>query len=140
METGEQGVEEFARRLTFSVLIGNGDMHLKNWSILYEDGKTPTLSPAYDLVSTIPYIPTDELALKFGGSKSLHEITEDQVRKFCATARIPERTITQAISTTIERTTEAWKKLDVKDMLTKGFRGKIGRHIETVAANSGSIR
>jgi pimeloyl-ACP methyl ester carboxylesterase len=40
---------------------------------------------------------------------------------------------------TTERT-EAWKKLDVKDMLTKGFRGKIGRHIETVAANSGSIR
>ncbi|MBS1830704.1 MAG: type II toxin-antitoxin system HipA family toxin [Acidobacteria bacterium] len=34
VETGEQGAYEFIRRLTFSVLIGNADMHLKNWSLL----------------------------------------------------------------------------------------------------------
>jgi serine/threonine-protein kinase HipA len=28
-ETGERGAYEFVRRLVFSVLIGNGDMHLK---------------------------------------------------------------------------------------------------------------
>ena len=41
---------------TFSILIGNGDMHLKNWSLLYLDGRTPVLSPAYDFVSTVHYI------------------------------------------------------------------------------------
>jgi len=30
-ETGERGTYEFVRRLAFSVLIGNADMHLKNW-------------------------------------------------------------------------------------------------------------
>ena len=34
-ETGEEGTYDFFRRLVFSVLIGNGDMHLKNWSLLY---------------------------------------------------------------------------------------------------------
>jgi serine/threonine-protein kinase HipA len=34
-ETGEKGAHDFVRRLVFSVLIGNGDMHLKNWSLLY---------------------------------------------------------------------------------------------------------
>jgi len=29
-ETGEAGTYEFVRRLVFSVLIGNADMHLKN--------------------------------------------------------------------------------------------------------------
>src|SRR5271157_625709 len=56
-ETGEEGTYEFVRRLVFSVLIGNGDMHLKNWSLLYPDERAPVLSPAYDLVATLPYIP-----------------------------------------------------------------------------------
>jgi serine/threonine-protein kinase HipA len=30
-ETGDAGTYEFVRRLAFSVLIGNADMHLKNW-------------------------------------------------------------------------------------------------------------
>ena len=55
-ETGETGVEEFVRRLTFCTLTGNADMHLKNWSLIYLDKRTPALSPAYDLVSTIPYL------------------------------------------------------------------------------------
>jgi hypothetical protein len=39
-ETGEPGTYEFFRRLVFSVLIGNADMHLKNWSLLYPDRRT----------------------------------------------------------------------------------------------------
>jgi serine/threonine-protein kinase HipA len=32
-ETGDKGKFEFVRRLVFSVVIGNADMHLKNWSL-----------------------------------------------------------------------------------------------------------
>ena len=53
-EAGEESTYEFVRRLVFSVLIGNGDMHLKNWSLLYPDSRIPVLSPAYDFVSTLP--------------------------------------------------------------------------------------
>jgi serine/threonine-protein kinase HipA len=88
-ETGETGTYEFLRRLVFSVLIGNADMHLKNWSLLYPDGRTPVLSPAYDFVATLPYIPNDGLALSFGGSRSLSEITTDQIRRFSDVARLP---------------------------------------------------
>lgn len=45
----------FLRQLVFCVLCGNGDAHLKNWSLLYPDRRTPTLSPAYDLVPTVLY-------------------------------------------------------------------------------------
>ena len=31
-EAGTEAVEDFVRRLVFSVLVGNADMHLKNWS------------------------------------------------------------------------------------------------------------
>jgi serine/threonine-protein kinase HipA len=70
-ETGEAGTYEFFRRPVFSVLIGNGDMHLKNWSLLYPDGRTPVLSPGYDFVATFAYVPSDSLALTFGRSRKL---------------------------------------------------------------------
>jgi serine/threonine-protein kinase HipA len=72
-------LREFARRLAFSVLIGNGDAHLKNWSLIYRDPRVPTLAPAYDLVATAIYRPSDlgpeDLALKFGRSKRFDAIT-----------------------------------------------------------------
>jgi hypothetical protein len=71
VEAGEEAVAEFVRRLVFSVVIGNADMHLKNWSLLYPDRRRPVLSPGYDFVATLPYIPNDTLALSFGGSRSL---------------------------------------------------------------------
>jgi hypothetical protein len=42
-----ESLVEFTRRLTFSVLISNADYHLKNWSLIYPDGRIPRLSPAY---------------------------------------------------------------------------------------------
>lgn len=71
-------LREAARRIAFSVAVGNGDAHLKNWSLIYRDGRTPSLSPVYDLVSTAPYAPGDEpedLGLKFGGSKRFNNVT-----------------------------------------------------------------
>ena len=62
---------EFVRRLAFAAITGNGDMHLKNWSLLYPgDGRTPVLAPVYDVLSTIPYLPKDGLALSLAGEKS----------------------------------------------------------------------
>lgn len=65
-------LREFARRLAFNILIGNGDAHLKNWSLIYRDPRSPTLAPAYDLVSTAIYQPLnfkhEDLGLRFGGS------------------------------------------------------------------------
>ncbi|NUR02690.1 MAG: type II toxin-antitoxin system HipA family toxin [Streptomyces sp.] len=70
-------LREAARRIAFSVAVGNGDAHLKNWSLIYRDHRTPALSPVYDLVSTVPYAPSDEpedLGLKFGGSKAFERV------------------------------------------------------------------
>ena len=58
MVCGESSAIEFAKRLMFSAIVGNGDMHLKNWSLLYPDRRTPELSPAYDLLCTTVYIRT----------------------------------------------------------------------------------
>jgi serine/threonine-protein kinase HipA len=132
-ETGETGTYEFLRRLIFSVLIGNADMHLKNWSLLYPDRRTPVLSPAYDFVATLPYIPKDELALTFGGSRSLSEITTDQLRRFADTARLPASPMWPIVTETTDRTVAAWEKLPEKDLLPEKMRTAIGDQILSVA-------
>jgi serine/threonine-protein kinase HipA len=136
-ETGERGTYEFVRRLVFSVLIGNGDMHLKNWSLLYPDGRTPVLSPAYDFVATLPYVPGDKLALNFGGSQSLNEITVDQVRRFVDTARLPSSPVWEIVRETMERTASAWKALGQKDILPSAMRAGIGKQIHAVIKKTG---
>jgi serine/threonine protein kinase HipA of HipAB toxin-antitoxin module len=57
-------IAELIRRRVFNALIGNGDMHLKNCSLTYPDRRTAALAPAYDFVSTVPYIPNETIALK----------------------------------------------------------------------------
>jgi serine/threonine-protein kinase HipA len=55
----------------FCYLTGNGDMHLKNFSLLSEKGEI-ALAPAYDLLNTKLVIPNDneETALTLNGKKS----------------------------------------------------------------------
>jgi serine/threonine-protein kinase HipA len=135
-ETGDTGTYEFVRRLVFSVLIGNADMHLKNWSLLYPDGRTPVLSPAYDFVATLPYIPGDGLALTLGGSRSLSEITIEQVRRFTDTARMPLNPVWAIVRETVGRTVEAWKTLPHKDLIPAATLTVIDDQIRRVAANT----
>jgi serine/threonine-protein kinase HipA len=134
-ETGDTGLHEFVRRLAFSVVVGNGDMHLKNWSLLYRDGRTPALSPAYDLVSTLPYIAGDQLALTFGGSRSLEEIDADQIRRFADTAGVAMTPLVRIVRDTAEATAAAWRKLTARDLLPADLRKAIGQQIARAARN-----
>ena len=133
-EAGEDAMVEFVRRLVFSVVIGNADMHLKNWSLLYPDRRKPVLSPGYDFVATLPYIPNDKLALSFGGTRSLSEITPGQMRRFADTARIPASPLWKTAVETAERAAVAWKGLEQADLLPKDLRASIDKQILAVAA------
>ena len=133
-EAGEEAVAEFVRRLVFSVVIGNADMHLKNWSLLYPDRRRPVLSLGYDFVAALPYIPNDTLALSFGGSRSLVEMTPDQMRSFAEEARIPASQLWKIAVETAQKTAAGWKSLEQADLLPKDLRSSIQKQILRVAA------
>lgn len=58
------------QRVLFCWVTGNGDMHLKNWSLL-ENGKLIELAPAYDLLNTLILTNDDEeSALELDGRKT----------------------------------------------------------------------
>lgn len=62
---------KYWEQVLFSWLIGNADMHLKNYSLYAPIGNEYQLTPAYDLLSTSLVIPedTEELALTLCGKK-----------------------------------------------------------------------
>ena len=64
-------VINFFELVLFSFLIGNADMHLKNFSLIHQPTTGPILSPAYDLVATALVNPADDedLALTLNGKK-----------------------------------------------------------------------
>ena len=133
---GAQAASEFVARLVFSVLIGNTDMHLKNWSLLYADQRTPALAPAYDLVSTLPYLPRDRLALSLGGSKDISVVSREQIRRFAERSGLAANQLWQLVEETIERTVEGWRRHDAKALLPDHIRNFLDQHIEKVAHNS----
>jgi serine/threonine-protein kinase HipA len=61
--------QKLFRLLVFAWWTGNGDMHLKNFSLLRGEDGHYRMSPVYDLLSTRLVIPGDQLALPVGGTK-----------------------------------------------------------------------
>ena len=129
IETGEDGIAEFLRRFVFNALIGNGDMHAKNWSLIYPDRRQAQLSPAYDFVSTIAYIPNDKLALTFAGSKSFASLSLDQFARFADKVGLPAKLTRDTVGDTVARFREMW---NAADAVPPKVREAIERHLRTV--------
>src|SRR5690606_8005926 len=61
---------EVFKSIALSCAIGNGDAHLKNFGLLYEDPTAQVrLAPVYDVCCTAAYVSSDVLALSLGKSK-----------------------------------------------------------------------
>jgi serine/threonine-protein kinase HipA len=132
IETGDADIAEFIRRLVFSTLIGNADMHLKNWSLIYRDGRTPTLSPAYDLLSTIPYIADATMALKYSRTRKMAELSKDELKHLAAKARISEKLVLDTAAETVACFKQIWSEQETKLPLQK-------KVVEMVDARAASI-
>jgi serine/threonine-protein kinase HipA len=62
--------ETLFEQLALSIVVGNGDAHLKNFAVLYGSPEhDPRLSPLYDVICTAPYGDT-KLALTLKGSRA----------------------------------------------------------------------
>lgn len=46
---------ELFRRIIYAYLLGNNDLHLRNFSFIYNKNREITLAPIYDFVSVCPY-------------------------------------------------------------------------------------
>lgn len=124
---------EFVRRLTLAVLTGNGDMHLKNWSVIYPgDGNSPAIAPVYDVLSTVPYIPADAMALSLGGERAFKALQAPRWRSFANRARLPEPATLKAVMETVELVNQHWWTLPERDVVPKNVLERIDAHVKNL--------
>ena len=133
IETDEASAVEFVRRLTYSVLIGNGDMHLKNWSLIYPDQRQPILAPAYDLLSTVAYIAEDDSALKFYRSREWGSFTYRELEKIADKARLPSHLVVSTAKETVEQFDSLWDEEKAHLPFSEEVVAAIDRHRQCLA-------
>ena len=122
---------KFFKLTIFNYLIGNEDMHLKNFSLITQDGKS-YLSPCYDLVnSTIEYKTQDEeIALPLNGKKK--KLTRNQLITYFGKERceITDKSIDRVIKT-ISLSVPKWKELINSSFMSQGMKDKYQTLLET---------
>lgn len=82
-----QALAGLFQQFAFAYLCGNGDLHLKNLSVLKGEGGY-RLSPAYDLVSTELVLPGDQMALPLRGKRA--GLTRRTFLQFAAYCDLPQ--------------------------------------------------
>ncbi|MBE1710253.1 MULTISPECIES: type II toxin-antitoxin system HipA family toxin [Mesorhizobium] len=130
---GSAAALEFVRRLTLAALTGNGDMHLKNWSLIYKgDGNMPALAPIYDALSTLPYVPTDSMALSLAGERSFRAMAASRWKAFARRARLPEQAVMNAVVETVSLVNERWWHLPERKVVPAEILDRIDAQIKVM--------
>ncbi|MBI5024806.1 MAG: HipA domain-containing protein [Candidatus Omnitrophica bacterium] len=103
----------FFERAVFNFIIGNGDAHLKNYSITYKDKETIRLTPAYDIVCSKLVIPDEaDSALTINGKNN--KLKKEDFDKFAEYLNIPPKI----------RYEKFGKSLNLMEAVIKGSRIK----------------
>ncbi|MEK1893983.1 MAG: type II toxin-antitoxin system HipA family toxin [Rhizobium sp.] len=101
-------IMEAVRRVVADVLLGNGDNHLKNWSFFFPQPGEIRLSPAYDIVPTIFYMPADTMALRFVKTQNFENVNLHRFERVASFLRLDSKWITREVSTVVKRALELW--------------------------------
>jgi serine/threonine-protein kinase HipA len=129
---GEKGLAQFIRRVIFNAAIGNADMHLKNWSLLYRDGRTPELAPGYDYVSTMRYLPERGLGLPLARTKDVSRLDDELLEKASAQAGVPRGLVKDVAHETAHAFSLAWSQYKAGLPIDDVARGKIDKQLKLV--------
>lgn len=111
-------VVHFYEQVIVSFLIGNNDMHLKNFSLIAKKSNAYELSPAYDMIAAQLLLPDDQedLALNLNGKK--RKLKRQDFNEAMLNAHIPEKAI-ENLWRRIENGMDEWSELIRNSFLTQ---------------------
>lgn len=121
---------EFYIRLVFCFIVGNSDMHLKNFSLIEtaEGSGEYVLSPAYDLLPVNANMPADkeQFALAMNGKK--FNIRKGDFLKFADTCDISRQTAEKLIENFVKLTPK-WLSMCEKSLLPDELKDRLKKII-----------
>ncbi|MEX6667456.1 HipA domain-containing protein [Pseudomonas sp. W2-17] len=82
---------------------------MKNWSMIYRDGRNAELSPAYDIVTTKAYIADEtKLALNMAKARSWYGMSLEHFKKWAEHGDIPWRPVLYNLRAAIDSARTLW--------------------------------
>lgn len=130
---------EFYIRLIFCFLVGNSDMHLKNFSLIEtaEESEQYVLSPAYDLLPVNANMPADkeQFALTMNGKKK--NIRKGDFLKFADACGITRSTAEKLIQNLVKLTPQ-WLEMCEESLLPKELKERLEKIIRKRAETIGT--
>ncbi|MGA8575220.1 MAG: HipA domain-containing protein [Candidatus Cybelea sp.] len=108
---GNEALVDFVHRLVFNIGIANNDMHLKNSSLFYPDGRTPQLAPAYDYVCTKAYVGHSESGLALGSARFFQKVTIEEFERLADRAAVSKSVVRAAAVDMVERFRDRWVQI-----------------------------
>ena len=121
---------EFYIRLVFCFIVGNSDMHLKNFSLIEtaEGSGENVLSPAYDLLPVNANMPADkeQFALAMNGKKQ--NLRKGDFLKFADTCGITRQTAEKLIENLVKLTPK-WLSMCEKSLLPDELKERLKKII-----------
>jgi serine/threonine-protein kinase HipA len=111
------------------VATGNGDAHLKNWSLIYPDKVQAAWAPLYDQVATVAWPETDrELSLKLRGVKKFGEVDRASFQRLADRVELDRSRLDPMIDETLDRLRQGWRELQKDLPLVSEHRQAVEEH------------
>jgi serine/threonine-protein kinase HipA len=127
------------RVLVFTWWTGNGDMHLKNFSLLRSEDGNYRLSPAHDLLSTTLVIPDDQLALSVGGTKK--PVGRKRWLELATRCQLPPRAAERVLLEIVDATDASVSLVEASvlpDDMKRAYQTMLRKRAAVLANKSGS--
>lgn len=123
-------MSEFYIRLVFCFIVGNSDMHLKNFSLIEtaERSKEYILSPAYDLLPVNANLPKDTEQLALTMNEKKRNIRKDDFLKFAKSIGISRSTANKLIENLVKYAPK-WLKMCDESLLSDELKERVKRII-----------
>jgi len=113
-------IDDLLRAVTLNVIIGNGDAHAKNFSLLHDQVGAVRLAPLYDIMSTLIY-GDDRLAMYIDSVQRIDRVTTARIINEATRWGMSRRRATEIVRDLLKRVPDgiAAAELETPDVPTE---------------------
>jgi serine/threonine-protein kinase HipA len=97
----QAAILDLVLQVAFAWMVGNGDLHAKNYSLQWRPDRIVTPTPVYDVVSTLPYPLNQHMALRLDGRDD--NFTRRSFVEFAERFGVPQRLTERRLDEMIRR-------------------------------------
>lgn len=125
-------------RIVFNIRYRERRHARQNWSVIYRDGRTSSLAPAYDHVSTLLYVETENVGMDLAaGTKQFLDIDMERLMRLAARAHVSTKMAEMRARQMVERMHEMWPTIKDTLPLANDLRETITEHVARVPLFTG---